>query len=293
MSRICACLLGLWVVVCAFNAAAQTPPDDKVLDHKVLSIDGPKDARSIFARIPERLSEQVVGELAAQIAADIPSGEKVASISFFLPETDLGSQPWAITRFDHVPPVISVLGLRAEDEAAFRAQAQKDPRDVIGVWLTSPPALAGKLTLLRTKDGMVAEWLLRSGQMTYDKLTVVRTSRGTRYNVIGGDGAYYLAARDGTLLLGDATRVIAVAEKLPVDPNARIVINQDAKSGSSPSLPAFAGAEEVSQKVEVIPAAKSPRTRTSRSASSRGTKRVTKRTSSGFVADLMGGAHTP
>ncbi len=281
MARIWASLICVGLLACAGPAHAQALPDSKTV-----SIDGPEGARVIAVRVNERLSERVLYDLAGDLAAKHKSGETVAAISFFLPKSDLAAQPWAIARFENTRPDIAILGLRAEEEALFRSEAQLDGRDVVGVWLTSPPALPGKLTILKSKDGLIAEWHLRNGQKTYDKLNASRSSRGVRYTVIGGDGAYYLAARGGELLLGDATRIIAVAERLPVDPKARLAASKAQVSGVTPAIPdQGATTADAASAAPVIPAAKTPRVRSRRAVHVPAPPK-----SGGFVADLMRGA---
>lgn len=282
MARIWASLICVALLACAIPAHAQALPDSKTV-----SIDGPESARVMAVRVNERLSERVLYDLAGDLAAKHKPGETIAAISFFLPKSDLAAQPWAIARFENTRPEIAILGLRAEEEALFRSEAQLDARDVVGVWLTSPPALPGKLTILKSKDGLIAEWHLRNGQKTYDKLTASSSARGVRYTVVGGDGAYYLAAHGGELLLGDATRIIAVAERLPVDPNARLAASKAQAAGLTPAVPAQAAttADAVSvSAASVIPTAKTPRARSRRAVQSPAPK------NGGFVADLMGGA---
>lgn len=282
MARIWANLICVGLLACAVPAHAQA----LLPDYKTVSIDGPESARVMAVRVNERLSERVLYDLADDLAAKHKPGETIAAISFFLPKSDLAAQPWAIARFENTRPDISILGLRAEEETLFRSEAQLDARDVVGVWLTSPPALPGKLTILKSKDGLIAEWHLRNGQKTYDKLNASRSSRGVRYTVIGGDGAYYLAARGGELLLGDATRIIAVAERLPVDPNARVGASKAQASAVTPAMPDQAAAtEDAASAAPVIPAAKTPGTRSRRAA-----VRAPAPKGGGFVADLMRGA---
>jgi len=280
MARIWASLVCVGLLACAVPAHAQALPD-----YKTVSIDGPESARVMAVRVNERLSERVLYDLAGDLAAKHKPGETIASISFFLPKSDLAAQPWAIARFENTRPDISILGLRAEEEALFRSEAQLDARDVVGVWLTSPPALPGKLTILKSKDGLIAEWHLRNGQKTYDKLNASRSSRGMRYTVIGGGGAYYLASYGGELLLGDATRIIAVAERLPVDANARLAARKAQASSATPAVPAQdATTADAASAAPVIPAAKTPRVRSRRAVHAPAPK------GGGFVADLMRGA---
>lgn len=268
MARIWASLIAFFCL--ANTAIAETQPPSS---YKTVSIDGPEDSRNIAVRVNERISERALYDLANEINTKRKTGETVASVSFFLPKADLAAQPWAIARFQGALPDVSILGLRAEEEALFRSEAQLDSRDVVGVWLTSPPALPGKLTILRSKEGLVAEWHLRSGQKTTDRVTTSRTSRGMRYTVVGGDGAYYLATYGGDLLLGDASRVIAVAEKLPVDPTARVAAK------TTEASPVSATADPAS-----------PVAKPSRTPSRRASRSAPARKSSATVADMMGGA---
>lgn len=202
--------------------------------HKIVSIDGSADARRVSVRIDERLGEAALANLGSAIAARAKAGETVATIAVYLPGGDLAHAPWATLKASASGFDITVSGLTAEDEAALRAEAGADGRAIVGMWLTSPPALPGRLTILRAKGGkLIAEWQLKSGQKTVDDLVAQKTGRGIRYDVVGGDGAYYLAAWGGALELGDKSRVIAVAE--------HIAIGKPVAVKAAPVLPAPAG----------------------------------------------------
>lgn len=233
----------LTVLVCAglvcgmsfSSARAQSSAVAQPLAHDVFAEDGPADARKLFVRIPVRFTEGALKDLANKLAAKSKAGTRLALLHLYLAGSDRSGDPWAIVRMVEGSPQISVLGLRAEEEAAYRDAAQADTRDVIGHWLTSPPALPGKLTILRGQGGrLIAEWHVRNGQKTTDEVVASRSSRGQRFDVTGGDGNYYLAAWNGTLQLGDATRVIAIAERLAVD--KRTVAPLAANKNTKPSL---------------------------------------------------------
>lgn len=211
-----AVLLGL-TFAAAGPATLHASAADGSADYKIVSVDGDAGTRKLSVRIERRLSEPALKDLALLLAAKAKNGERIATVNVYLAKADLTRDPWGSVRIQGASAQVSVLGLRLEEENAFRAEAEADTRDVVGVWLTSPPALAGKLTILRAQKGrFIAEWHLRSGQKTTDEVTMTRLSRGYRYDVVGGEGAYYLATWGGELQLGDATRTIALAEKLDV-----------------------------------------------------------------------------
>lgn len=224
-------------------------------NYKVVSVDGEPAGRKLSVRIDTRLTEAAAKDLAKALSEKPKAGERIATVNFYLPDAELSEGPWGVARIEATGIQLSVLGLRAEEEAAYRAEAENDTRDIVGVWLTSPPALPGKLTIVRGAKGqLIAEWHLRSGQKTTDELTISRGSRGTRYDVVGGDGAYYLAAWNGSLQLGDATRIIATAEKLTIEKKSAAVAANKKEQPSKPAAPAQAAAVDAGKTGAASPA---------------------------------------
>ncbi|MEQ1715514.1 MAG: hypothetical protein ABL907_05950 [Hyphomicrobium sp.] len=215
--------------------------------NKVVSVDGTPDARKITVRVAQRLTETALKDLAAALRDKAKPGEKIAAVAAYLPREELSQSPWAVVKLD--PGVdVKVLGLRVEEETAFRAEAQSDARDVIGVWLTSPPALPGRLTLVRAKGGKtIAEWHLRSGEKTVDEVFASKTSKGQRYDIAGSGGAYYLATWSGDLELGDKSRVIAVAERLQLEKRdlTKNAATKDSAKGVAVPAPVAASSADV------------------------------------------------
>lgn len=295
----------LTVLVCAFGLGAVsappcaraggTPATSPAVSYDLFAEDGPADARKLFVRIKARLPESGLKDLAASLAARSKPGTRLALVNVYLAGNAKAADPWAIVRIVEGAPQISVLGLRAEEEAVFRAEAQADTRDVVGHWLTSPPALPGKLTIVRGSGGrFVAEWHLRNGQKTSDEVAASRSSRGQRFDVIGGEGNYYVAAWDGSLQLGDATRTIAVAERLIVEPRPAAPVAAKAQSRTqSAALPTAAAAAEPTNPALPAAAGAGPSVAAPEPAASkarRTLKAAPARKSRSSVADLMGGA---
>lgn len=300
MSRIlCAVSGALLMLFVCFSVAAPALASEAPR-FKVVSVDGAPGARALAIRIDARLPQKDLRELALTVASSRKNGEAVANLRFYLPGNQLSQDPWATAQIDGTNVELTVLGLRAEDEAQYRAEAQADARDVVGVWITSPPALPGKLTILRTpKGGFMAEWHLRSGQKTTDQLMLSRSSRGQRYEVVGGDGAYYLATWSGPLALGDATRIIAYGEKLVIEkkpapapvalqtPKPAAGATAAANAATAAPVPAVAGAQQAdgTAVIDATGAAAMPATTAPRP---RRAKQAVRAKSRSSVADLMG-----
>ncbi|MEQ1671771.1 MAG: hypothetical protein ABL893_12990, partial [Hyphomicrobium sp.] len=151
--------------------------------YKIISQDGAAGALRVSVRLDSRQSEADLKAIANEVRARLPAQKVVRSVAFYLAGMPLSAAAWAEVSEQPVQKV-SVAGLRLEEEVAYRAQAASDNRNRVGVWLTSPPALPGRLTIYRDANGKVfAEWQLRSGQTTTDALIETRSNRGRRYDI--------------------------------------------------------------------------------------------------------------
>lgn len=181
---------------------------------QIVSEDGDAAARRLAVRAGQRLSEPDLKAMAETIKARQPAGTVIEVIRVYLPDMKLTQNAWA-----EVHPAgggkVVINGLRADEIEAYRAEAAGDTRAVIGVWLTAPPAMPGRLTIWRDKSGKVsAEWRLRNGEKSVDELIESKVSNGRRFDIVGAGGGYYLATHGGDLELGQKSNVIAVAERL-------------------------------------------------------------------------------
>ncbi|MGL4396116.1 MAG: hypothetical protein ACRCS9_06225, partial [Hyphomicrobium sp.] len=223
-ARIAVSLKVALVVACALAGgarnlmAADTPAAKPGPAYSVVSVDGAAGQQRISIRIPKRLDDAHLQALADTVAARQKAGaQSVQAVLMYLPTMGLSEKPWAVVTLQ-APTSIAVFGLTAADVEGFRAHALADRRDLIGVWLTSPPALTGRLTILRDKRRVFAEWQLRSGEKTVDEVLPSRGGNGRRFEIVGSAGGYYMIARDGSLQLGENANVIAVAEALDIGP---------------------------------------------------------------------------
>ncbi len=185
--------------------------------YRVVSEDLEGEVRKVAVRLDGRAGDADLTAIAGALRAKKTAGKVPQTVAFYLPGMSLSEAPWADVRFDPAAKVV-ILGLRFDEELAFRTEAASDPRPLAGVWLTSPPAIPGKLSIWRERSGKAfAEWQLRNGQKTIDELIETRSQRGRRFEIKGSDGGYYLALWNGALELGDKAQVIAVAERLTID----------------------------------------------------------------------------
>ena len=170
------------------------------------------DGVRVSVRLEARQTASDLKLIADDVRARLPRNTSCEASRFILPTTALTGNAWAEVKTS--PAVaVTIYGLRLDEEEAYRADASADTRNRIGVWLTSPPALAGRLTLYRdTKGKTFAEWQLRNGQKTTDDVSESRAKGGRRFDIAGGDGGYYRLDGNGTLELGNARSVIAIAE---------------------------------------------------------------------------------
>ena len=196
-----------------FASAANAAPQ-----YRIISEDGASDALRVAVRLEARQHEADLRLVADEVRSRLPAQKHVRSVVFFLPFMDISGPAWAEVKL--VPAAaVTISGLRLEEEVAFRREASADTRALIGVWLTSPPALAGRMTLYRDGRGKTfAEWQLRSGEKTTDEVSEARSNRGRRYEIAASKGGYYQIVSGGMLELGNAGTVIAVAEPLQLLP---------------------------------------------------------------------------
>ncbi len=154
---------------------------------KVVSEDGAADQRRLSLRIDARMPEADLKALAASLRDKAAVGRKPVAFAFYLPSMALNQSPWADVRLTPEPRV-TVNGLRYEEVKAFAAEAAQDKRDVLGHWLTAPPALPGMLTIWRDATGKRhADWALRTGKRTSDELDEIKTGRGRRFEIKGSN----------------------------------------------------------------------------------------------------------
>jgi hypothetical protein len=186
--------------------------------YKITSENKAADGVTVSVRLDGRHAQDDLKAIARDVQARFPAHKIVQSVAFYLPSTPLTTQGWAQVKV--LPTTtVAVLGLRLDEEEAYRAQSMADTRDRIGVWLTEAPALPGRLTIFRDKRGkLFAEWELRSGQKTLDELTETRGRGGRRFEISGGDGGYYRLIASGALELGNARALITTAEPLSLMP---------------------------------------------------------------------------
>ncbi|MFN0217559.1 MAG: hypothetical protein ACKVP4_01965 [Hyphomicrobium sp.] len=231
-----ACASALFVIVAGCLAAEPVRAGADVQPaFKIVSEDSRDAGVALSVRLEARLTDAELKSLADGLRLRRPAGKpQVTALNVYLKGMDLDAAPWAEVRF--APDArVTVKGLRRDEEDAYRAQATADLRTIVGVWLTSPPALPGMLLIYRDKERrQYAEWSLRNGQKTVDEVYESIGGRGRRYDIAGSGGGYYLALWNGALQLGDKGSIIAVAERLTFEKKPVAIAAPVTASGTGP-----------------------------------------------------------
>ena len=169
--------------------------------------------RRVAVLLAKRMPESEIGRIADIVRAKEKTPFERTTVSFYLPRMKIGEGAWATATFNPALK-ISFIGLRLDEEQAAIAEAATDQRPRVGVWLTAPPAAAGRLTIYREGARTLAEWRLRNGDKSVEELVETRDPKGRRFATKTGGKDHYLLTWNGELELRDGQSVIATGEKL-------------------------------------------------------------------------------
>lgn len=190
---------------------------DEPATHKIVSEDIAANGttRYVAVVVSKRISEADIGPIADAARAREKAPYERTVVNLYLPGMKLGGSAWAVATYQ--PSLkVTIVGLRLDEEQAALVEAANDKRNLLGMWLTSPPAVPGRLTIYREGAKTFAEWRLRNGSKSVEEVIETRDGRGRRLTPAAGSTDYFLLGPHGELELRDATSVIAVAERLPV-----------------------------------------------------------------------------
>jgi hypothetical protein len=202
--------------------------------------------RHAFAvRLEARVDEVALMKIATTLKSRAKREYAKTQVSFFLPGMAITQGSWANVLFSP-DPKLTVSGLRLEDEELLHAEFKADTRAMLGSWLTSPPAPAGRLTIYSDHGRIFAEWRLRSGMKSVDELRDSPVGKAKRFDMSGG--GHYVLTKSGDIEIWDQTTLIAVGERMRHDaPTAPAVIaarpapaGRNALGGASVAAPVAA-----------------------------------------------------
>lgn len=197
------------------DTEAALKPVEPGQDYRIVSEDiaQGQSARYVAIAVPRRLAESDLARIADLVRAKEKAPFEKTVVNFYLPGMKVGQGAWATATY--APTLkVAIVGLRLDEEQSAQAEVAADRRDLIGVWLTAPPAAPGRLTLYREGGRVFGEWRLRNGAKSVEALVESRDPRGRRFGLAAGGADNYLLGWNGELALRDGTAVIAVAEKL-------------------------------------------------------------------------------
>ena len=170
-------------------------------------------ARLVAVTIPHRVGEPEIARIAEAVRAKENAPYEKTIVSLYLPAMKSGQGPWAAAAFQPALRV-SIFGLRLDEEQAAFAAVAADRRNLVGVWLTAPPAPSGWLTIFTDGGKTFAEWHLRNGTTSVEELVESRDHRCRRLTPQSAGNEYYLLGWTGELELRDGAAVIAIGERL-------------------------------------------------------------------------------
>lgn len=171
--------------------------------------------RIVEVRIEKRLDERELAGLVDAIVEAEPRAFARTTVNFLLPLSRSGDGPWASATAVR-NTAIKVPGLTAEEERRYRAEAAADFREIVGSWLTSHPAPAGRVTLLRDRERLLLDWQTREGASLGREVTETPTPGGSRIDYIAGVAdTFFILAAGGALEVHGRSGLIAVAERIP------------------------------------------------------------------------------
>jgi hypothetical protein len=180
----------------------------------VVSDEMSEQRRAVSVRLERRLDEVALMNIASNLKARAKRDVAKTQISFFLPGMPTNQGSWANVLFSPAPKLV-VSGLRLEDEQLLQAEFQADTRSMLGSWLTSPPAPAGRLTIYSDHGRIFAEWRLRSGMKSVEELREAGSGKVRRFELAGG-GSYVLT-KSGDIEIWDQATLIAVGDRLRIE----------------------------------------------------------------------------
>jgi hypothetical protein len=200
-----------WIILGLFASSVSAEPQS---GFHVVSEETSEQRRSFAVRLEHRIDEATLMKIATTLKARAQREVAKTQVSFFLPGMPINQGSWANVLFSPDAKLV-VSGLRLEDEELLQAEFKADTRSMLGSWLTSPPAPAGRLTIYSDHGRIFAEWRLRSGMKSVEELRDSHAGKARRFEMSGG--GYYVLTKSGDIEIWDQTTLIAVGERMRHD----------------------------------------------------------------------------
>jgi hypothetical protein len=206
-------LIAAAFVIAAASLPAQAGPQPV---YKTIAEDASESRRIVSVRLDTRVGEDELARIATVLRKGDQDGRRTL-VNFYLQGMSLKETSWATATF--APALkISVHGLTLDEEAAYRAEAAREKRPVVGMWLTQAPAVPGLLVIYREKSKLFAEWRVRGGHRTVEEVIESRWNGGRRFDIAGDAGQHYVLVSGGVLELREKSGLIAAAEPVKAEP---------------------------------------------------------------------------
>ena len=196
----------------------------------LIAASGDATKRSFAVQLDRRETESNLLRIATEIRDDDAQPAASAVVMFYLPGMKVGHGVWAHAFFPKSNETngaaaaadarLTIVGLTMADEERLTLDVRRDPRNLVGAWLTTAPAPVGKLSLFRDKGRLFAEWSIRDGRRFAEEVVETALPGGDwRYDRrVGGAGDHMLMTANGDLELRDRDDVATSTEVIKREP---------------------------------------------------------------------------
>jgi hypothetical protein len=169
--------------------------------------------RSLDIRLPKKVSEKDLVQIAIELKAQDPRDYQRIFICYYLPGMPVDSGAWATTHFNPTLEV-QILGLTAKEMQAVTTQPESAKRDHIGRWIDESPLMGGRISIFRQGGDLFIELLFKDKSTYKKELVVKNTPLGRRFDMVvkSSAGDHWVLGSDGVLQVRDSEGLIALAK---------------------------------------------------------------------------------
>ncbi len=159
--------------------------------------------RSVDVRLPKRVSESTLSEIAKTIKRSTQANHDRTFICFYLPDMEVSAGCWATAHYN--PKLdVKIIGLPLDAINRFSATEEND-RSEIGCWLDETPFI-GRIIVIFTDDRkLFMESTFGDGSKATEEIAESESPYGRRFDAIASKptGEYWLIDAEDNLQLWD------------------------------------------------------------------------------------------
>ena len=160
--------------------------------------------RSVDVRLADKVSEAELREYALTIKNSSINTYANTFITYYLPDTEVGSGAWASTHFN--PDLdVRILGLSLEDAEKLSLQPIDETRELIGTWFDERPYVGARISIFNKHSKIHVETIYKDGSGTAEEVRQIEIGDGVRLEKLeeSSFGEYWILSADGELAIYD------------------------------------------------------------------------------------------